>query len=266
MSPWGAGPEPADHEFMQRLFKSWDAENDGALSLQSVVSGFAKIKGPRDIMSNISYFFELYDDDKDGRVDREGILRISEALLFLSRRGVSGGLSTSSSAANLAEFGPDGLPQRKETKDEQFLGSISAFIRRCFEYADPDQDKTPQVEKTETAAMEPASETADALNAFSIGDDEDEEEDLLDMGDGDKPNPASPSEPSITLDTALPQTPLAPNPPSPSALSFGQTTPHKHVQANAALDPNHPLYITLPTFRMLVLADETLESFFSTLR
>src|SRR5262249_13644618 len=32
--------------------------------------------------------------------------------------------------------------------------------------------------------------------------------------------------------------------------------------ANAALDPAHPLFITLPTFRMLILADEMLEHFF----
>lgn len=205
-------------------------------------------------MSNISYFFELYDDDQDGRVDREGILRISEALLFLSRRGVSGGLPTSSSSANLAEFGPDGQPMRRETKDEQFLGAVSAFIRRCFEYADPDQGQsTPRNEKTESEATAAASDAADALNSFSIGDDEDDE-DLLDMGEDSKPS--KPEEPKT------PQQPQTPSITSPSSLSFGQTTPGRHVEANAALDPNHPLHITLPTFRMLVLADETLESFF----
>jgi len=34
------------------------------------------------------------------------------------------------------------------------------------------------------------------------------------------------------------------------------------VSANAALDPSKPLHITLPTFRMVVLADELLEQFF----
>jgi hypothetical protein len=47
----------------------------------------------------------------------------------------------------------------------------------------------------------------------------------------------------------------------PSTNSFGQTQP-KNAAANAALDPSSPVHITLPTFRMLVLADETLESFF----
>ena len=114
-SPWGSGPEPADHEFLKRLFRRWDVDGDSALSLQDVVSGLAPIKGNRDIMSSISYFFELYDDDKDGKVDREGILRISEALLFLSRRGVPGGLSPSPSMNSMSEseMGPDGKPVRR---------------------------------------------------------------------------------------------------------------------------------------------------------
>ncbi|KAL1310543.1 hypothetical protein AAFC00_000823 [Neodothiora populina] len=250
LSPWGAGPEPTDHEFMQRLFRSWDSEESGALSLHDVVAGFAKIKGPRDIMSNISYFFELYDDDKDGKVDREGILRISEALLFLSRRGVTDGLSTTSSSTNLAEMGPDGQPVRKETKDEQFLSSISAFIRRCFEYADPDQ--TPADEKTET-------ELNGAMNSFSIGDDDGDDADLLDLVDDDDDN----SKAATTAATQEPEATEKTTPGDEKDLSFGQTKTNPNaVKANLALDPNHPLHITLPTFRMLVLADEVLESFF----
>lgn len=260
LSPWGAGPEPTDHEFMQRLFRSWDTDEAGSLSLQNVVSGFAKIKGPRDIMSNISTFFDLYDDDKDGRVDREGILRMSEALLFLSRRGLSAGLPSSSSSLNLTEVGPDGQHVRKENKDEQFLGSISAFIRRCFEYADPDPGLTSNAAKEPEVTATP-SDAADALNSFSIGDDEDEdnpgEADLLDLGD-DKPSESS----DLPITAPGPVTPTTAIDSPSSPFSFGQTTPSKHVEANAALDPNHPLHITLPTFRMLVLADEVLESFF----
>src|SRR5690349_7082308 len=101
LSPWGAGPEPADHEFLRRLFQKWDTDSSSALTLQKVVSGLAGIKGKRDIMGTITYFFELYDDDGDGKVDREGILRMSEALLFLSRRGLEGSLSPSSSSLSL---------------------------------------------------------------------------------------------------------------------------------------------------------------------
>ncbi|KAH0327557.1 GTPase-activating protein GYP5, partial [Aureobasidium melanogenum] len=270
LSPWGSGPEPAEHEFLQRLFKSWDTDNAEALSLQKVVAGFARIKGPRDIMSNISYFFDLYDDDKDGKVDREGILRISEALLFLSRRGITGSLTPSASSTNLAaqaEIGPDGMPLRGVNKDEQFLSSISAFIRRCFEYADPDQSPatTPSAEvatNTEKESEDSASAAADNLNSFSIGDDEDDEdgeENLLQLSDEkpkaeDTKTEESPAVPSITK---TPVTPITNTP-----FDFGQTTPNRNAAANKALDPNHPLFITLPTFRMLILADEALETFF----
>ena len=218
-SPWGNGPEPAEHDFMERLYRSWNTKDAEALSLQDVVAGLARIKGSRDIMSNISYFFELYDDDKDGRIDREGILRISEGLLFLSRRGVSSASASTESLAQI-QVSADGTPIRRESRDEQFLSSISAFIRRCFEYADPDQGSV--VAKTE--------------------------EDLLDLSD----KTDSTSKPPISATPSL----------SPGGLSFGQSASNRKVSANAALDPDHPLYLTLPAFRMLVLADEALESFF----
>lgn len=246
MSRWGSGPEPAEHEFMQRLFARWDVDGEGSLSLQNVVSGLAPIKGDRDLMSSISYFFELYDDDNDGKVDREGILRISEALLFLSRRG----LSSHPSSASEVDVGPDGQPKNK---DEQFLGAVSAFIRRCFEYADPDHPSR-QTEK----------DTTENLDQFSLGDDdEDEGEDLMNLDDDtqqkEKPDdPLSAEEPAATSPSAADDSMLA----RPSENTFGQTKKPQAAAANAALDPASPVHITLPTFRMLVLADETLEYFF----
>lgn len=37
----------------------------------------------------------------------------------------------------------------------------------------------------------------------------------------------------------------------------------RSIQANPALDPDHPVFLNLPTFRMVVLADETYEHFFA---
>ncbi|WPH04953.1 Hypothetical protein R9X50_00785000 [Acrodontium crateriforme] len=224
-SPWGNGPEPAEHEFLQRLFKKWDIDGNGALSLQNVVYGLAPIKGNRDIMSSISYFFELYDDDGDGKVDREGVLRISEALLFLSRRGLTGSVS----------HGPEDIDKVLPSKDEQFLGAVSSFIRRCFEYAEPD--------KTEV------DNAADGVDLLDLGEkDETGHAETDDQSEHPKsPSPSSAGESSILA--------------RPSTNTFGQTK-SRVVSANAALDPASPVHITLPTFRMLVLADETLESFF----
>jgi hypothetical protein len=253
LSPWGYGnPEPADHEFMRRLFRRWDVDMNSALTLQNVVTGIAHIKGKGDIMGSITYFFELYDDDGDGKVDREGILRISEALLFLSRRGLDGSLTPSSSMTGLSEYeagnggavdGPQGSTQ------ERFLSSVSAFIRRCFEYADPDHPQNQASEDSKTNG------NADN-NAFGIGEDSDDEqeEDLLDLGPDASPKRGK-------KPTGLPSVP----PPSESSNANGNQRTVSKAQseaANAALDPSKPLHITLPTFRMVVLADELLEQFF----
>lgn len=250
MSPWGAGnPEPADHEFMQRLFRRWDVDMQNALTLQNVVTGIAHIKGKGDIMGSITYFFELYDDDGDGKVDREGILRISEALLFLSRRGLEGSLTPSTSMNNMSEFeaGSGGRSESPQgTTNERFLSSVSAFIRRCFEYADPDHPQN-QGASTDT-------ETNDIADpdSFDIGEDSDEEEDLLDLGDAASKRGKKP-------------TGLSGNPPasgSPNNNNQRSVSKAQAEAANAALDPSKPLHITLPTFRMVVLADELLEQFF----
>lgn len=234
---------------MRRLFRRWDTDMANSLSLQNVVAGFAAVKGSKDIMSNISYFFELYDDDGDGRVDREGILRISEALLFLSRRGLGESISPSPS---MTDIRAGGSPERGN-RDEHFLSSVSAFIRRCFEYADPDHPSNQGNRAVE--------QTRDGLDSFTIGGDE--EDDLIDFGSGPStptairhPNPTSPTHKHE-------RHPISPVPSNTDPLSPGsEARTQKAKAANAALDPNKPLYITLPTFRMVILADEVLEQFF----
>ncbi|KAH7316516.1 hypothetical protein B0I35DRAFT_256039 [Stachybotrys elegans] len=267
LSPWGAGPEPADHEFLQRLFKKWDVDGNSALTLQNVVTGMARIKGKRDIMGIITYFFELYDDDQDGKVDREGILRISEALLFLSRRGLDGTLSPSASSTALNGDTPSATDSQNSlpagiSMNERFLGSVSAFIRRCFEYADPDHPKN-QDAAAETAVAEEKEDLANP-DAFAIGDDddddddedEDEEEDLLTM-ESPTGSPTKAKMPTELTPSSTDTTSSGENDESRRRVSKA-----KSEAANAALDPAHPLHMTLPTFRMVVLADELLEQFF----
>ncbi|KAL4900235.1 putative GTPase-activating protein [Aspergillus multicolor] len=232
-APLAKRPAPADHEFMQRLFRKWSTDPDDGLNLQNVVNGIARLKGPHDIMNNISYFFDLYDDNGDGMVDREGILRMSEALLFLSRRGFEGTITPSQSTEDLTP----GKDDDKLSTGERFLGSVSSFIRRCFEYADP----------TNKATEEKLVDTTDNLNSFSIGDDE---EDLIDVGEDDVKSESSSSPKAQTSETPGSE---------PTEKQRARST---SVSANQALDPNNPLHITLPTFRMVVLADELLEQFF----
>ena len=227
--------EPADHDFMQRLYGYWNKDDKDGLSLQNVVAGIAGIKGARDVMETIAYFFALYDDNKDGKVDREGILRMSEALLFLSRRGLEGNFTLIGSSPNGMDEsinGSDQITISGSTLNEKFLSSVSAFIRRCFEYADPDNPHSGQQNDISTD-----------LGQFSIGEDED---DLLDL---------SPNEEKDIQETPTKTTPKSP------FLPQTPQTPSKQ-SANLALDPANPLHITLPTFRMVILADELLQQFF----
>ncbi|KAK9475351.1 rab-GTPase-TBC domain-containing protein [Dipodascopsis tothii] len=174
------------HDFQRRLFHRWDEELRGSLALQDVVAGLGSIM-QRDIMASMAYFFEIYDEDGDGKVDREGILQMSEGLLYITR--------------NMADpLSPAASPNSSLTDDkpldvgDKYLSSVSAFIKRAFEYASPD--------------------------------------------DGEDDNLIEPVE-------------------------SGASASSSKVKANAALDPSHPLHITLPTFRMVVLADEALEQFFA---
>ena len=240
----GQRSEPADHDFMQRLYGHWNKDDKNGLSLQNVVSGLADIKGSMDLMNSISYFFSLYDDDKDGKVSRDGILRISEALLFLTRRGLEGNFTLiGSSPGGLDESIHDDASEAQTTSGsvlgERFLNSVSAFIRRCFEYADPDHPQN-----QDHTIMNGGDSLTRAIDKFSIGDDE--EDDLIDVSD---PNEATAVDPcqNGTFAGIPPQSPQS---------------PHAKQAANLALDPANPLHITLPTFRMVILADELLHQFF----
>lgn len=189
IAKWAKEP----HDFLHRLFQRWDTELRGSLSLQDAVSGLASIM-EQDIMSSMAYFFEIYDEDGDGKVDRDGILRMSEGLLYITRNLIErvqpmdgdDSVSHSNSSSSSEEHNVD--------PTERYLSAVSAFIKRAFEYASPSEE-----------------DGGDEKSQY-----------LIEPVDSDS-----------------------------------------KVKANIALDPSHPLHITLPTFRMVVLADETLEHFFA---
>ena len=242
----GAGKsEPADHDFMQRLYGKWNKDDNDGLSLQDVVTGLARVKGTTDIMTSISYFFDLYDDDHDGKVDREGILRISEALLFLTRRGLGG--TPAPSQISIASTLDDSMNPKSPNADERFLGSVSAFIRRCFEYADPDHPQNQSNRFISSSTTDPNS----SMDNFTVGD-SDSEEDLLDLGP--RPTASQQSSSSNPSPTALAR--------RNSSLGHTRSKSMSKRSANIALDPSNPLHITLPTFRMVILADDLLQQFF----
>ena len=258
----GSKPQPTDHDFMQRLYGRWDISEQAALTLQNLVSGLARLKGTPDIMNSMSLFFDLFDDDRSGKVDREGILRMSEALLFLSRRGFDGAVTPSESINGVPMSPTHDGQDEKSTTDEKFLSSVSAFIRRCFEYADPDE---PAFADTTEIQSRPE---------FTIDDleDDDDSDDLVDLSESTTADTAKSQPPRTPAKTDDPLS--RPTPPgSPSLSAQAQRPPHIQRQSdltqrstshNLALDPSKPLHITLPTFRMVILADELLEQFFET--
>ena len=165
LSTVGQGKEtPAEHPFMHRLFRRWDREMKGTLSLQDVVRGVAELCTV-DLMATIGWFFAVHDRDGDGKLDKDEVLQMSESLLFITQNFV--GSST--------EVGAD-----------TYLSAISGFIHHAFEYAEGHQDK-------------------DLISGMDVPD---------------------------------------------------------NIAANAALNPTKRLYITLPTLRMIILANETLERLF----
>lgn len=182
------------NDFVLRLFKRWDSQVLGVLTLADVSQGFDRLVDP-DLMSSMSYFFELYDDEGTGIVDREGILKMSEGLLFVTRPFREAPFTMDKASidqiSKLQEQSEDGAVDMSSIQHEQsvrYLSAISNFIQRAFEYATP-------------------GEVNDAR--------------LVEI--------------DATDDTAH----------------------------NAALNPNAPLFINLATFRMVILADETLENFFA---
>ncbi|OBA24379.1 TBC-domain-containing protein [Metschnikowia bicuspidata var. bicuspidata NRRL YB-4993] len=196
-------------KFLKRLFIKWDTRNTGDLSLADLVVGLHKLMDP-DLLTSISNFFHLY--SLDDNVDREGILDISEDLLFITSPWKEGRLLDSLTTVAIEnamadeiyrqqqEKGSNGeeisLPKgididREKIENEQlerYLSSASTFIQRAFEYAQP---------KEEVKLLE-----------------------------------------DLPVDHRLTH--------------------------NAALNPNTPVFLNLPTFRMVILADETYELFFDT--
>lgn len=87
----------AEHELIDRLFYFWDTSCRGSLSLQ--VTTISSVMYPsahcctkdlvdgldgvmfNDLMENIEWFFNLHDNDKDGSLTKDELLKLSESLL-----------------------------------------------------------------------------------------------------------------------------------------------------------------------------------------
>ncbi|KAI8968087.1 TBC-domain-containing protein [Trametes punicea] len=112
--------EVAEHELIDRLFYFWDTSYRGALSFQDLVS----------VLTNIEWFFNLHDKNKDGYLTKDEVLTLSESLLFIFRHEIG----------------------------DAYLGAVSRFMSNAFEYGDallprPDgadpESEPPQIESNQ---------------------------------------------------------------------------------------------------------------------
>ena len=104
---------PAEHPFLHRLFRRWDRQMVGTLSLQNVVRGVAELSTV-DLMATIGWFFAIHDRDGDGKLEKDEVLQMSESLLFITRNLVG---------------------------SDTYLSAISGFIHHGFQYADGHSDE-----------------------------------------------------------------------------------------------------------------------------
>ncbi|SCU97979.1 LADA_0H09736g1_1 [Lachancea dasiensis] len=211
-------------EFLKRMFNRWDRAEVGELTLNDVVYGLDAALS-KDLMSSINYFFGFFDQSGSETVNGEGILQISEALLFLTDAWKSGKcvdkltkraieddiadslvLKSSASGQMLEDVQlPSGVTieeeKYKQEQTERYLCAASNFLQRSFEYS---------------KATEPT-----------------EEVDLLDLSDTDGEN------------------------------DDAKKKRWEALRANAALNPEKRSVMNLATFRMIILADATYELFFA---
>ncbi|CAN6596619.1 GTPase-activating protein GYP2 [Trichomonascus vanleenenianus] len=216
-----------EHDYLVRLFRRWDARVQNSLGLQDVVTGFDQLVDT-DLMTAMTYFYELYDDSGEGNISRDGILKMSEGLLFLTRPWREGPLLFDQMSINEIQKKKETLEKKRldeieETGEEipsvqfdyssaqheqsvRYLSAVSNFIQRAFEYATPGEpDRAPASNEDESSSGKSSD------------------------GPSDRPSKRSIDE----------------------------------QNNNAALNPDAPLYLNLATFRMVVLADETLEMLFA---
>ena len=62
------------------MFYSWDADSKGALSFQDIVRGLDAAMF-NDLMGNVNWMFTLHDNNKDGYLTKDEVLKVSESLL-----------------------------------------------------------------------------------------------------------------------------------------------------------------------------------------
>ncbi|VVT53347.1 uncharacterized protein SAPINGB_P003528 [Magnusiomyces paraingens] len=268
------------HDFIYRLFNRWDTQMLGVLTLQDVCSGLDSLVDP-DLMSSMAYFFDLYDSDGNGTVDREGILKMSEGLLFLTRpfRETASPILDQSSL-KLVEANKLAIAKAKEhnewvkrERDKRNKRRSRSDSRATQHEAISTDEQLIDLDKDNesirsaatvatTSTQQPSDEPLEPVDIPSPID-------LTTLRHEQSVRYLSSVSSFINraFEYATPDANGKLSSPTQSVTSptKEESEPSSATQSvnNVALNPDAPLYISLAAFRMVVLADETLETLFS---
>ncbi|VEU20417.1 DEKNAAC101311 [Brettanomyces naardenensis] len=213
-------------EFLKRLYRQWSSA-DGEMSLESLVIGLDKIID-RDIMNSLSNFISLYDDEGTGRIGKETVIQLAEDLILITTPWREGRIFDDITNQNIEAEIAKKIIQRREVLKEQGVDITDDDIKL------PDEVRFNEEKWQGRQAERYLTSSSNFLKMiFQYAQPaEDPDKPLISLSDDEDDEKKDKQENSI-----------------------------KH---NAALDPSRPVYITPSTFRMVILADETYESFFRT--
>ncbi|CCE62935.1 hypothetical protein TPHA_0D02990 [Tetrapisispora phaffii CBS 4417] len=217
------------NEFLKKLFNYWDTNDSGELTLNNVVAGLDKLKTD-DLLIMINNFFNLYDKDGDGELHREEVLALSEGLLFLTEPWRSGRYVDVLTKTAIENEIADRIVEQKAQEED---GDDTIELPNDVE-VNEEKYKNEQSERYLKAASNFLQRSIEYARSVDLPSDFN----LIELSD-DETGGSSESTDAIkkkNLNT---------------------------LKANAALDPTHPKRLDMATFRMIILADETYELFFS---
>lgn len=224
--------EPND--FVYRLFNRWDSQMLGVLTLQDICTGLDALVDP-DLMDAMAYFFDLYDATGCGHVDREGILKMSEGLLFLTR-------PYRESAAPVLDF----FSLRLLNENQQAIAKAKEHNEMVRQETERKREEGDEEDDRASLKSQATSKSSKSLRSLT----EIEVPNALDIHNVQH-------EQSVRYLSAVSNF---------INRAFEYATPSPDASPSAATkitEPDAPRYISLATFRMVVLADETLETFFA---
>ncbi|GAA6062763.1 hypothetical protein JCM10212_005559 [Sporobolomyces blumeae] len=118
--------QPADHQFIDRIFAAWDRSLAGSLSFQDIVTGLDAVLF-NDLMMNLAWLFSIHDSDQDGYLTKDEILQVSEVLLFIFRN----------------------------EPGDRYLGSVSNLIQNLFEFGESTKPDVPNEQDNGTSPSDP---------------------------------------------------------------------------------------------------------------